>query len=512
MKVDLSNNEAALPFLVDAVNYKQKFTSYEDDAGSRFWMPTDVQLYAEISLANVFYFTGEGFTIVSHYNLNKKAPSGTFDEYVIKVKPDAKKDSSYWKQNQMVKSSKEEDVAYRQIDKKTKERKGKFRFGLGAINFGQYINSNPLNYYHYNRVEGNHLQFNLELNSFTRRTNLNGYIGYGFSDKKTKYELNYTGRFLKDRSLRISAGIFRRLQPLGYNVPGVFRSFNTITSLLDKRDFYDYYYASGWDFRISKLLIPQIGLALRYAQEKQSTAIKNTDYSFRKNTQPFRENPLINDAFQRTVGIGITLDPNIYKFIDYGDGEESRFTETEFPVVTLGFDYSAPKLGSTYEFRKYTVELNGENYFNRLLNLTYKLGTVIYSGNVPYQSLANFNATNAPWDRTLSFKAMGYREYLGDRIYYLNIEDNFRNILWSKIKFMRKWELLGFINFAKSEISAGNMERSAYKDFLTTDGFYAEAGFGIANIFDILRFDFAWRLNNRISGRNFNFSFSLLNF
>jgi hypothetical protein len=512
MKVDLSNNEAALPFAVDAINYKQKFTSFDDDAGNNFWMPTDVQLYAEISLANVFYFTGEGFTIVSHYNLNKKAPGGTFDEYVIRVKPDAKKDSAYWKQNQLVKSSKEEDVAYKQIEKKTKERKGKFSFGLGAINFGQYINSNPLNYYRYNRVEGSHLQFNLDLNSFTRRISMSGYIGYGFSDKKTKYELNYTGRFLKDRSLRISAGIFRRLQPLGYNVPGFFNFLNTASALLDKRDFYDYYYASGWDFRISKLLVPQLGVSLRYVQEKQFTANKNTDYSFRKNNQPFRDNPPVNDAFQRTVGLGLTIDPNKYKFIDYGDGEESRFTETEFPVLTLGFDYSAPKLGSTYEFRKYAAELNGENYFNRLLNLKYKLGTVFYSGNVPYQSLAHFNSTSAPWDRNLAFKTMSYREYLGDKIYYLNLENDFANLLWSKIKFIRKWSLVIFANIAKSEITAGNYQLSSFKDFSTTDSFYAEAGFGIANIFDLIRLDFAWRLNNQIPGRNFNFSFTFLNF
>lgn len=512
MKVDLSNNEAGLPFAFDALNYKQKFTAYDDDAGNKFWMPTDVQIYAEISFAGLFYFTGEGFTVVSDYSLNKKAPKGIFDEYVIKVLPDAKKDSSYWKQNRLVKSSGEEDFAYKQIAKKTNQRKNKLDIGLTSINFGQYISSNPLSYYNYNRVEGSHLEFNLDLNSFSRRTSLNGHFGYGFSDKKTKYELNYTGRFLKDRSLRISAGIFRKLQPLGYSLPGFYRTLNTFTSLFDKRDYYDYYYASGWDFRISKLLIPQIGVSLRYSQEKQSTAFKNTDYSFRKKSQPFRDNPPVNNAFQRMIGFGLTLDPNIYKFIDYGNGEESRFAETDYPVLTLGFDYSAPKLSSTYEFRKYSAELNGENYFNRLLNLSYRLGAVIYSGNVPYQSLAGFNATSAKFDKYLSFKTMGYREYLGDKIYYLNLEDNFGNFLWSKIKFIRRWNLLGFVNIAKSEISAGNFALASYKNFLTTDNFFAETGFGISNVLDLFRLDFAWRLTNKIGGRNFNFSISFLNF
>src|SRR4030095_14311984 len=159
MKVDLSNNEAGMPFAFDELNYKQKFTEYSDDNGNKFWMPTDVQIYAEISFAGLIYLTGEGFTVVSHYDLNKKAPKGIFDEYVIKVLPDAKKDSAYWMQNRLVKSTGEENAAYKQIAKKTKERKNKFGFNIVSLNFGQYISSNPLNYYNYNRVEGSHLEF-----------------------------------------------------------------------------------------------------------------------------------------------------------------------------------------------------------------------------------------------------------------------------------------------------------------------------------------------------------------
>ena len=148
-----------------------------------------------------------------------------------------------------------------------------------------------------------------------------------------KYDIGYEGTFLKNQSLSISAGVFSKIQPLSFDdLSGMFRFFNTATSLLDKRHYYDYYYAAGWNLSVGKMLVPQIGVTLKYAQEKQTPAFKNTDYSFRKHDQPFRENLHINDVFLRTIGFSLFLDPNKYKFIDYGDGEEESFTETAFPA------------------------------------------------------------------------------------------------------------------------------------------------------------------------------------
>lgn len=513
VKVDLNNNEAAKPVGIVDINFSQKFSSYSDPPGNRFWMPTDVQINVKISFAGLFKASGDLFTIISTYSLNKKAPKGIFDEYYIKVMPDAKKDSSYWKDKQLVKSSGEEVNAYRDIEKEVKERDNKIRLGLTSLMFGRYVTSNPLNYYSYNRVEGSRLEFGLDINSKNRRSNVNSNIAYGFSDKKMKYEINYDGNILKDRSLNFSGGIFRKLQPLSYGeLPGMFRFFNTVTSLLDKRDYYDYYYASGWNLNISKMIKPQIGVTLKYSQEKQTTASTNTDFSIRKKNQPFGKNPPINDAFSRTFGLSVYLDPNKYGYIDYGDGEIESFPETEYPTLTLGWDYSPKKLGSTYEFRKYSAKLEGRNYFNRLLNLRYRMSAVVYNGDVPYQSLGYFDAGTSVWEQGLCFKTMNYREFLGDKIYQVNIENHFGNLLWSKAGFIKKWDLVLFYNAGKSEISSRNLMLSSKNIFSVTDRFFMEAGFGIGNIFDVLRLDFAWRITKRIEGKNFGFKLSLLNF
>ncbi|MBK7444704.1 MAG: hypothetical protein IPJ45_01535 [Ignavibacteria bacterium] len=102
MRVDLTTNDAAKPLGVSKVNFKQKFSPYSDNK-NLYWMPTDVEITANGSFAGIVKFEAEVFTIVSDYKLNKKAPAGIFDDYIVKVMPDAKKDSSYWKDKQLVK-------------------------------------------------------------------------------------------------------------------------------------------------------------------------------------------------------------------------------------------------------------------------------------------------------------------------------------------------------------------------------------------------------------------------
>ena len=505
MKADLSTNELVNLTVIDSLNFRQKFSVYTDEAKNKFSLPTDVLIFASGSFAGFFKFSGEVFTIVSDYNINKKLSKGIFNEYVVKVLPDARKDSSYWSKNQLIKNTDEEKRAYRLIEKDSNEKESGFRFSFFNLRYGKYLSSYPLNYYHFNRVEGSHLQFNAEFDN-TKTLNFSGYTGYGFSDKKMKYEVNFSRSPKRESGLKISVSFFQKLKSLFYNLNGIYRGYNTLTSLLSKVDQYNYYYANGYDVSVSKFFTPQIKLALNYHQEKQSTAVTNTDFSIFKKDQKFRLNPAINNSFQRLAGFSLMFDPNVYKLVDYGEGVESKYTETQFPVLNFGFSYSSKNLKSTFEYRKYSASIEGENNLASFLNMRYRLGAVIFSGEVPFQSLGYFNSTTSVLDKDFSFRTMDYQEYLGDRIYYFNFENNFENIFWAKAPLIGKFSLIGFFSAGKSEISASNLKLAASKNFSGTKDIFMEAGFGISGILDILRCDFAWRLNNKIPGRNFRFS------
>lgn len=511
MKVDLTTNNAANIRGITEVNFRQKFSNYTDSKKNEFWMPTDNQIFANGSFAGFINFNAEVYSVVSSYKMNEPLPRNIFDEYIIKVMPDANKDSAYWTQNQLIKNSTEENKAYEKIEKDEKKKEKEFNFGLGGIKLGKYISSNPLNYYHFNRVEGNYLQLDANYRNKFGKDVLDTYFGYGFSDKKAKYEINYTKRLLRDRSLFVSVSFFDKLKTLSADPPGISEFTNTVSSLFFKTDYYDYYYANGYRFGISYSFLPQIRTGISLGQEKQQTAYKNTNFSIFKSDQDFKENPPINDAFTRKIGLNFRVDPNKFKFIDWGDGDISRIRMTKFPILRFGMDYSGKDfLKSTYEFRKFYASLTGSAKINVFFNPSFRITGEYLTGDVPFQELSYFNTSTGVLNAEDDFKTPAYQEFLGDKLYSINIENDFGKILWGNIPVLKEFDLIGFYNAGRIDISDANKQLAAYKSFSGTDGIFQEAGFGIGSILGVFRLDFAWRLNNFRSGENFKIVLSSL--
>jgi hypothetical protein len=512
MKVSLKTNDAGLPRGLDNLEFIQKFSSYNDKSKKNFWMPTDIEIFADGSFLGLVKFKGEVFTIVSNYNLNEKAPPGIFDDIVIKILPDAsKKDSSYWTANQIIKNTDEEKRTFDKIAKEEERKSKTFSLGINYIHYGKNFNISLLDLYSFNRVSGHQLGLNTNYNKDFGKTVVETFLGYGFGDKRTKYSAVMQLRLLNDRSLWIGAKVYNNLIT-EFLSEGVSRNFeNNIYTLFYKKDKGNYYYGNGYSLSIRKSIIPQLRVGVIYSQEKQTSAYKNSDYSFIKPSLLYSENPLINDAFRRTIGAELRIDPNFYYGIDWGDGEISRFRNTEYPRLMLRYDYTGKDFNSTYDYRKFTFNFFGQNKLNAFINLKYRLGGVIMNGTVPYQDLAFFSTRIHINPENLPFIVMDYNEYLGDRVFYFNLENNFGRILWGNVPIIKRFDLLGFFNAGKTEISNSNrifLEKGYPFNPSVTDGIYMEAGFAIDKILEIGKTSFAWRLNNLKDGKNFFVIFS----
>ncbi|MBN1634684.1 MAG: carboxypeptidase-like regulatory domain-containing protein [Ignavibacteria bacterium] len=502
-KTDLTTNESAMTGGFENLNFVQKFHSYKDRSGKEFYLPTDIQIYAEGSALGLIKIQGEALTIVSNYFLNEKAPPGIFDEFVVKVMPDSKKDSTYWVNNQLIKNSDEELNSYRKIEEESKKRKKSISFGISTINYGEKFKTDILDLYKFNKTEGNNLGLNLIYGNSFDRIYAYGKYNYGFSDKKLKYELSGRIRLFYDNSLTLRADVFRKLNTLFFIQTDLNLFANTLSSLFYKEDFYDYYYSNGFALSVSKRIIPQLNLSIEYIQEKSNSAVVNTDFSFFNKAKSFDANPPVNEYFRSAVSTKLTVDPNDFRAIDWGDGEISRFKITGFPVLNFGFDYSGKRINSGYEFRTFSADLTGSNKISHFANISYKAGTIIKTGEVPYQNLAYFNVAGFSNSLYLNFYGMNNGEFLGNKLYYVNLENNFGRWLWKDISIIKNLDLIGFLNAGKSEISESNYNIAAYKNFSETDKWYFETGFGLGNILSVFRLNFAWRLNNFKDGNNF---------
>ena len=128
----------------------------------------------------------------------------------------------------------------------------------------------------------------------------------------------------------------------------------------------------------------------------------------------------------------------------------------------------------------------------------------MYTGEVPYQSLAYFNSTYLGFAEDLAFTVLDFNEYLGDKLFYFHVENDFGKLLWGNVPVFKNFNLLGFFNAGRSFSNNSSINLANGRPYEITNGIYAEAGFSISRILDILRVNFGWRLNNFKNGRNFD--------
>jgi len=501
IKVDLEANSEIVKG-IDKLAFKQKFSQEYDKSRKEFWMPTDVEIFASGTFAGLVKFKGDVFTIVSDYRLNEKAPANIWDEVIIKVEKDAKKDSSYWEKNQLIKNTSDEKSAYRVIEKSMQDKPG-VQFSGTQISFGKHVSVDLLETYKFSSVAGHQLGMKLNYNKDFGRINSNFYAGYGFSDKKAKYKFNFSTQLLNDRSLRlnISAGSYL-YSPFMYR--GLNEDLlNVLYALGTKKERYSYFYQNGYSASIYKTIIPQIGIGIGYNQAKRNSAYVNTNYSLLKRPNEYSINPRINDDFRRSLSLTLRLDPNKYRAVDWGDGDYSRFRITEYPYLTLKLENASKELlQSTYDNRKYSLEITGKNNFAARIKPTYKIGFQYMNGTVPYQDLLFFDIFKNPSD-PMTYATTDYNEFGGNQMFYFNVENNFGKIFPRSIPILKSIDFIGFFNAGRM-IMSDDVKRMMPNNVLkSTDGMLFEAGFAIANVLDIVRLNFGWRLNNYKQGSNF---------
>ncbi len=505
-KVELNTNSAVNINGISNLTFKQKFSAFNDLKQNTFWLPTDIQIYVDGVFLGLIKIQGEVFTIVSDYNLNVPTPEGTFDEFIVKVNPNAnKKDSTYWIKNQLIKNTEEELKAYKKIETEDKLKSGTVSFSPSTINIGKKWRIYYSDLYKFNKVSGNDIGLNFEYGELSDKFRLSGKYDYGFSDKVHKYEFFGKTYLLKDASLFLNAGVYKRLNTLFFSQTSLNIFYNSISALLFKEDSYDYYYSSGFAFSAYKRIFPQLSVTVGYVHEKNEPAYVNTDFSIFRKSEKFKTNPPVVNYFKSLINFGVNLDPNSFYAIDWGNGEISWFRKTNFPSIKFNYSLSSKSLNSGLDFRKYHIEISGENKFNIFTDFSYKLGIILSNGNVPLQDLSYFNVTGFSNSQSLNFYSMKYREFLGDEIYYINFENNLKKLIWNNIPVLKSFDLIGFFNMGKCNISKNNfLLNNNFIDFKTTSGWYMEAGFGLANILNVFRLNFSWRLNNFSDGNNFS--------
>ena len=451
---------------------------------------------------------GKRTTLYDNYAFNIPKEEKFYSEEVYNYNEDAyNRDDEFWDTNRLESLNKDEKGVYKMLDTLKTVKKFKRIYNLGSILASGYIElpSVKMDYgpifstFGYNDVEGVRVRGGGRTyfgpNDLWR---VEGFLAYGFRDDKFKYGIS--GKMLLDKKNRIilSGGNRRDVEQIGASLTNstdvLGRSFasssvvgtgtndkltnvNLTTLALEMEPVKNLIFRIGGTYRTLESASNTFSLDY-YTDASQTTTrsdLKQYESSFsvayfpkRKMTGFGVERREANDDFAR-----------LFAQVSHGD---KNVLDSDFDYTKVQFSYIQPWQLGGFGRLTTTVEA-GKTYGEVPLGLL-----SVVPGNQSYFSIYN------------TFSQLDYYEFVTDTYTALHLEHNFNGRLFSRIPFLKKYNLRAIVGLrgAWGDVSEDNKNLNASGLIYQTpnEEVYYEYSVGVGNIFKILRVDFNFRGNH----------------
>jgi len=456
---------------------------------------------------------GRRTTLFNNYEFEKEREDKFYTNRVDAYKEEIfNKPDEYWKENRFEKLNEDEVGIYKMLDTLKTNRKFKQLYNIGAtLATGYWGVTKGLDYgpifstFGSNDVEGTRVRVGAR--TFFNQNDtwrLQGFMAYGFKDKRIKYGVG--GKWMIDKKNRIiiSGGNRRDVEQTGV-------SLTTANDVLNRSFASAAFFTRGENFRLTNLNLTNLALDIE--------PIRNLNFRLGATYKTMRsaapdlfdltyldENgDLQSEIKQAELDIAVNFTPG-RKNAGFGV-ERSVSNEGRHPILygsyTKGlkgvsnhdFDYDKLQL-----FYKHRILMGG---FGKL-KYVMEVGKTF--GDVPLTLLdvvpGNQTLTTAP--RT--FDLLDYYEFVTDEYASLHIEHNFNGRIFSRLPLLRKLNLREIVGARAivGSLSANNRNMSTFFSVPDVDGNlhigaptkpYYEYHIGVDNIFKLLRIDFVFRGN-----------------
>ena len=546
-KLDLRTTDNVNINYVEYIHIKQEL----DRLPEGFWVPKNT-IY-EVSVNGVserfpgillrFNIKSEDFVI------NQSNPSHLFTNGVSYEKQKIIDDESYWQKyremggesikdtllphenqsdKEQVLSSSKRDV-HAMIDSlktlpRVKIYSVIFRTGVNGFYSTKYLEFGHWLYtYNYNNIEKSRIGFGFRTTRDLHKTLLlKTWIAYGTGDKRGKYniELNLVPKW--ERFTRF--GLRRRedLEPASQisqenNLHIYFRIFNRFGNLKRRNPFYYKENLLWVEHEIYNDLVPRI-------------TFRNTSFS-NKGIHALDEASFQAQSFSISeIDVSLRYARN-ERAIRKKDNELRTLGPQPYPVLHIGakFGFSGV-FGSNYNYKQLYLKL-----IHTKANI-FGVGTADYRAfagysfdALPYPLLRVHQGNRSPFLFYGAHNGMDNFEFVSDYYAELIYTHYFEGWLISRVPGLShvnnalnlKWRLISTFNFAWGGMTEKN--RRFNEDYLSTDESsalykfntlqngipYMDIGYGVENIFKLLRIDFIHRLSYRDNNRVSNFQVKL---
>ena len=522
-KLDLSIDKATNLNFIEKIVLQQELEQTEEGP----WLPVKTNMVVDVSdfSKNSASFLIKVYNTTSEWEINKTQDKKFYVNEVIIAEDFNIYEPDYWTNARPESLTSQQLKTYQVIDTLVEIPRVKTYVELvklattgywrrGKVDIGPYLYS-----YAYNNFEGHAIRLGFKTNEyFHRKITIRGYGGYGTLDERWKYGI--TGSYIISRKpwTEFSLHSSQDLEQVGLRSEDLINSNQIFYAATRWQTFIRPYYLSNNSISIQTE--PTKGLQHRLTLRHE---YYDPQYPFYYYENPGTPDSQLKSDISSTALKFSTRWARDEMFLQDGNERISLGTKRS-PIIQFDYTYGFKDvLESDFEFHKLQFEIKQKLRLGGIGESRYKIRGGYIFGQLPYLLLENHIGNESPFYTNGAFNTMNYFEFVSDQYASFHYEHFFQGLLMNKIPLLRnlKWRLLGTANILYGSLRQENIDIISPVDpegnptpafnHLDDDLPYVELGYGIENIFKIIRVDGVHRLTYRDSpgAQKFTLKFSM---
>ncbi|GAB4002693.1 DUF5686 and carboxypeptidase-like regulatory domain-containing protein [Spirosoma daeguense] len=487
------------------------------------WLPVTIRLSANLTGVGKQSLGLRANVVLHNSNVtvNRPKPILFYEQPIEPSDTAATENDAYW--HSVQKNLAGEDSLNKE-DLKTREIISKLRAvpavkaaeGVGQVLITGFLKCGPIDLGPYpylfavNSIEGLRTRIGFRTNeTFSKNWIFRGYLAYGTLDNKFKYggEINYL--FSRQHWTIAGVTITRDLERLGLTpeLIGGNRIFYALSRFGRYRGTYENFQKEAF-FKTE----PIRGILLTATIGSKSFE-PMFPFHYKENPDMGDSSPLRSDIYDAYWSIEARL-ARKEKYLMDGN-ERITLGTKRAPVLTIRYTHGAKSLGGQFDYDRITMRAQQSLRIGVLGRMNYLLSAGYTPSTLPAPLLFPHIGNPTPLLTTNTFNRMQYYEFVSNQFVALHVQHRFEGLLFNRLPGIRKlnWRLIANFDALWGSQSKANRSlesaqplpngaRSIRFGALDPDRPYMEVGYGIDNIFKLIRIQAIHRLNYLNNGLN----------
>jgi len=493
------------------VNFIEKLKIQQELAKTELgqWLPVKNRVLIDVSeiRKNTAGMLAKFYTTNKNITVNQPKPSKFYERPIVAAEGYREnEDDKYWDSLRHEPLSEAEKNVYQMIDTlnnipivKTYSDIIKIMMD-GYYNMGKYELGSYLSVLAWNNIEGLRLQAGFKTTlAFSKKWIYYGNLGYGFKDQRIKYFASAQRIISKEKWTTLSFRARSDIARVGVDEE-VLADNPLFLSALRWGNFRRGYYFNEARVAFERQLFKGFSqkAAFRYTTF-------NPTYNFGYPENPDDVNSEILETYE-TAEVSVESRYGRDELFITNDNERYSLGADKWPILSLKYTHGFKGImGSDFDYDKIRFTLNKKFQTGPLGKGYLTLTAENIFNTLPYPLLGLHLGNESFLYSSVTYNTMNYGEFISDHFVAAQYRQYFEGFLINRVPLLNKlkWRLL-----ATGSVIAGGMRESNRNmiskytsggEETVTAGYltgkpYMELGYGVENIFKILRVDFVHRI------------------